>query len=107
LRSILFGCGALAAALFAEAQTPEISFIEVPTNAPSLVYIHFYTDPGHTYYLQYNNSVVCTNCGDKLTMATNWSNLFTGYNLPFAEHYVITDTRTNKSRFYRLRMTTP
>src|SRR5207249_5047713 len=100
-------CAMLVAAVLAEAQTPEISYIETPTNAPTLVYIHFYTEPGHTYYLQYNSSVVCTNCGNKTLIATNWSNMFTGFNLPFAEHYVITDSRTNKSRFYRLRMTTP
>src|SRR5438105_1909447 len=92
--------------VLAKAQTPEISYIELPTNAPKMVYIHFYTDPGHTYYLQYNNSLGCTNCGKNI-MATNWSNMFTGFNYPFSEHYVITDTRTNKSRFYRLRMTTP
>src|SRR5438132_13708107 len=88
--------------VLAKAQTPEISYIELPTNAPKMVYIHFYTDPGHTYYLQHNNSLGCTNCGKNI-MATNWSNMFTGFNYPFSEHYVITDTRTNKSRFYRLR----
>ena len=57
------GAAVLIGAVFAKAQAPEISYIELPTNAPKMVYIHFYTDPGHTYYLQYNNSLVCTNCG--------------------------------------------
>jgi hypothetical protein len=103
---LIVSVAVLIGTVLAGAQTPEISYIELPTNAPKMVYIHFYTDPGHTYYLQYNNAMACTNCG-KNVMATNWSNMFTGFNYPFSEHYVIVDSRTNKSRFYRLRMTTP
>jgi hypothetical protein len=74
---------------------PEISYIE--RFGSNQVLIHFDTDPNRTYILQYTSSLA----------GSNWSNLYTGYNYPFSEHYVIPDTRTNGSRFYRLKVTTP
>jgi hypothetical protein len=63
----------------------------------SQVLIHFDTEAGRTYYLQYSSSLE----------STNWSNLYTGFNYPFPNHYIVPDTRTNSARFYRLRVTTP
>src|SRR6266446_2326458 len=85
---LLASAAVLIGTALASAQAPGIGYIELPTNAPKMVYIHFYTDPGHTYYLQYNNSGLCTNCGKNI-IATNWSNMFTGFNYPFSEHYII------------------
>lgn len=79
----------------AQATEPKINFIELfGTNK---VLIHFDTEANHTYVLQYSSSLT----------ATNWSNMFTGFNYPFNNHYIIPDDRTTSYRFYRLRVTTP
>jgi len=61
LAALLFLSAAIFAAVPARTQPPEISYLELPTNSPRSVYIHFYTDAGHTYYLQYVDSLICTN----------------------------------------------
>jgi hypothetical protein len=72
---------------------PEISYIQL--FGTDQVLIHFDTDPNRTYLLQYTDSLP----------STNWINLYTGFAYPFSEHYVIPDTRTKPSRFYRLKVT--
>ena|ERR1041384_2367278 len=74
---------------------PQINFIE--RYATNQVLIHFDTEAGHTYYLQYSTSY----------FSTNWTDLYTGFNYPFPDHYIIPDTGTNATRYYRLRVTTP
>jgi len=78
--------------------TPEISLIEpFLTNQ---VLIHFDTDANKTYTLQ------CTDhLGGTGTNAPVWSNLYKAPLLPFPNHYIVVDTRTNKMRFYRLSVT--
>jgi hypothetical protein len=76
------------------AADPRINYIT--TFGTNQVLIHFDTEANSTYILQYSTNV----------LSTNWSNIYTGYNYPFSSHYVVPDTRTNKSRFYRLRVTT-
>jgi len=79
----------------AKADQPSIYLIELyRTNQ---VLVHFFTDPNFTYQLQYANAV-----------GTNgnfiWTTLYTAPNLPFPSHYIIVDTRTDRFRFYRLRV---
>jgi hypothetical protein len=79
----------------AMAGEPVISKIELfSTNQ---VLIHFDTEAGRAYTLQYTLALKGSNGA-----ASSWSNLFTAPNFPFSDHYVIVDTRTNKERFYRL-----
>ena len=93
---------AVMAATSANGEEPRIDLIErFGTNQVS---IHIDTEANRTYYLQYINTFPLDTNGMALT---NWSNLFTGYNYPFVNHYVVTDTRTSDVRFYRLRVTTP
>jgi len=66
------------------------------------VLLHFDTEAGRTYHLEYTTNLPVHG----LSSAT-WSNLFTGPNYPFPNHYIIPDTGTNRQRFYRLRVTTP
>lgn len=72
---------------------PQISYIQL--FGTDQVLVHFDTDPNRTYILQYTDSLA----------NTNWSNLYTAFAYPFFEHYVIPDTRTAPSRFYRLKVT--
>ena len=68
------------------------------------VNIHFNTLPNRTYVLQYRRSVSFTNAPGSPT--TGWSNLTAVPALPFPNHYVISDVRTNQQqRYYRLRIT--
>src|SRR4051812_29155954 len=78
--------------------TPEISLIEFfSTNQ---VLLHFDTDANRTYTLQYSDHL-----GGTGTNAPVWSNLYKAPLLPFPNHYIVVDTRTNKMRFYRLSVT--
>jgi hypothetical protein len=79
----------------AKADQPSIYLIELyRTNQ---VLVHFFTNPNLTYQLQYANAV-----------GTNgnfiWTTLYTAPNLPFPSHYIIVDTRTDRFRFYRLKV---
>lgn|SRR3954465_9829728 len=90
------------------AAQPEISAITRFGN--NQVLIHFDTDPNKTYYLQSINRLTCTtNRGcSKFNVPTNqWSNIYTAFAFPFPNHYIITDTRTTRQRYYRLHVTTP
>ena len=113
---VFTGCAALAALLLlvvsgprlAAAEPPHIEYIEkLSTNQ---VTIHFYTEANRTYTLQVLDSLSCpTNgsvaCSSSKVPTGSWSNLWTAPRLPFPNHYIITDYRTNRMRFYRLRVT--
>lgn len=90
------------------AAEPNIYLIErLSTN---LVTIHFDTDANRTYSLQYlDNSSCPTNsgggCSTYKVPTGSWSNLWVAPKLPFPNHYVYADYRTNRMRFYRLKVT--
>jgi len=80
----------------AKADQPSIYLIELyRTNQ---VLVHFFTDPNLTYVLQYSNTL---NASGK---PSSWTTLYTAPNLPFPSHYIIVDTRTDRFRFYRLKV---
>ena len=85
---------ALSLSFAAWAGTPEISLIEPFINQQVL--IHFDTEADRTYILQYSSSLSAT---------SHWSNLFTAFAYPFANHYIVVDTRSAPQRFYRLAVT--
>jgi len=74
----------------------KIDFIELFQN--DRVLIHFDTEPNRTYELQFTETVTNGVPGG------SWTNLFVAPNIPFANHYVIVDTRLRPHRFYRLRV---
>jgi len=94
------------------AAEPRIDKIELfGTNQ---ILLHFNTDANKKYELQYidrlacASSVISTNapvCAGDGVEAGGWTNLFEIPAIPFANHYIIVDTRTNIHRFYRLRVT--
>ncbi len=88
---------ALTALRASAGQQPEISLIQLYLT--NQVLVHFDVQANTTCILQYT-SVIKTNKG-----AILWSNLYAAPNLPFFEHYIIVDTRTNHQRFYRLMVT--
>ncbi|MFO1512191.1 MAG: hypothetical protein U1F83_04635 [Verrucomicrobiota bacterium] len=92
--SFSFALGLLAAT--AGAALPKIELIELfLTNQ---VLIHFDTEANRTYELQYTETLTNGVPGGI------WTNLFVAPNIPFANHYVIVDTRTRPQRFYRLKV---
>ena len=94
------------------AAEPRIDKIELfGTNQ---ILLHFNTDANKKYELQYIDRLTCGPatmttddpvCGGNAIDGGRWSNLFAVPAIPFANHYVIVDTRTNTHRFYRLRVT--
>jgi hypothetical protein len=85
---------------------PRIDHIEWFARFPDTVTIHFYTEANRTYTLQYRDLVSTTGVTNLPPSATNWINHTTVDRLPFPQHFVIADTRTNSpQRFYRLRVT--
>ncbi|HXG48150.1 MAG TPA: hypothetical protein VNO52_11040 [Methylomirabilota bacterium] len=89
---------ALAACGRPRAAEVRIDFIDrVGTNA---VRIHFGTEAGRKYTLQYHDAYLAGNSTSGL-----WRTLFVAPNLPFPSHYVATDVTTNRHRVYRLRVT--
>jgi dipeptidyl aminopeptidase/acylaminoacyl peptidase len=89
---------------YARAATPRIDRI-VKTNilGRAQVEIHFSSDANRTYVLQSIAALPCSTCSNSSSI--KWSNLATGFALPYTNHWIFNDTRTNKSRFYRLRVT--
>ena len=84
---------------------PKIDRIELLFT--DLVTVHFDTEPNRKYELQYTDGF---RHGTSLNTTAlipsgSWSNLFVAPAVPFPNHYVIADTRTNQHRFYRLRAT--
>jgi len=86
----------LAVSVSAQSQ-PRIEFIE--TYSTNQVRIHYGTPPDHSYVLQ--RIEVLTSNG---VVLTNWTDMHTGFAFRFTNHYIIPDSRTNRSRFYRLRV---
>ena len=77
------------------AQDPRIEFIDrLGTN---MVTIHFDTEANRTYELQFQNPAGTANAP--------WTNLFVAPRIPFPNHYIVVDTRTNRARIYRLKVT--
>jgi len=76
---------------------PRIEFIE--TYSTNQVRIHYGTPPNHSYVLQRIN--VLSSNG---VVFTNWSDMHTGFAFPFTNHYIIPDSRSNRTRFYRLKV---
>lgn len=86
IRVVLFCVVVLYAA---NAAQPRIDHIE--RFGSDQVTIHFDTEANRSYLLQY-----------RLSFTNNWSTLFSAPAYPFSNHYVVTDTGTNKMRMYRL-----
>jgi hypothetical protein len=89
------------AATFGE-NPPRIDHIEI-LNA-NLVTIHFDTAAARGYSLEYADSLCFTVRNPSLPSCTSWSNLFSVPPIPFPNHYVVADSRTNRFRVYRLRV---
>lgn len=79
-----------------QAAQPTISKIE--PYGTNQVLIHFDVQANTTCALQWTDAVK----SNRVSVA--WSNLWTSPNLPFFEHYIITDTRSQPHRFYRLQV---
>src|SRR5437870_3120352 len=104
-----FGIACLLAVMvflaYGKAAAPRIDRILRTNNlGRAQVEIHFSSDANRTYFLQSISALPCRGCGTNFG-PTNWSNIATGPALPFTNHWIFNDTRTNKSRFYRLRVT--
>ena len=76
---------------------PRIEYIE--TYSTNQVLIHYSTPPNQGYVLQRINTLSSNG-----VILTNWTDMHTGAAVPFEWHWIIKDTRTNQSRFYRLRV---
>ena len=97
---ILPGVYAFAFLWSARAAQPAIEFIDFFLK--DQVLLHFDTEPNRTYVLQYTDSAPSPTNGFQ---GANWSNLFTAPAYPFANHFIVQDTRTAPHRFYRLAVT--
>jgi hypothetical protein len=82
-------------ASIAATEPPRIDRIELFQT--SQVTVHFDTEPNRTYELQFRNQSGTTNAP--------WTNIFVAPKIPFPNHYIVVDTRTNRARIYRLRVT--
>ena len=74
------------------------------------VTIHFDTEANRLYELQFLDSFSCpanvaSQCNSNHVAVNLWSNLYVAPKLQFPNHYVVVDYRTNRTRFYRLRVT--
>ena len=72
--------------------------------------IHFDTGPNRTYALQYLDILSCSTnesglCSSNSVPIARWSNFWVAPNIPFPNHYILVDYRTNRHRFYRLKIT--
>jgi hypothetical protein len=76
------------------AEPPRIDRIEL--FQASQVTVHFDTEANRTYELQFQNPG---------TGNAPWTNLFVAPKIPFPNHYIVVDTRTNRARVYRLKVT--
>lgn len=88
----------------AQPTPPRIDRIELLFT--DLVTVHFDTEPNRKYELQFIDALPrSTNNLVAPTPNASWSNLFVAPAVPFPNHYIVADTRTNRHRFYRLRVT--
>ena len=99
----------LALLLISELAAAErISFIE--RFQKEHVTIHFDTKANRTYELQFLKTLTCptnklSSCNKSGVSTELWETLFVAPNIPFPSHYIVIDSRTNRSRFYRLKVT--
>ena len=100
MKVLLLAAGVIQCAAAGRAADYRIDFIEVDGR---YVNIHFDTVANRTYALQYRSSVSFTNAPG--TSTTGWSNLLVIPAVPFPNHHVVSDVRTNQHRYYRLRVT--
>ena len=77
---------------------PRVDFIELLP--PDLVTVHFDTEPDREYRLQFIDAVPAPGAPPPV-----WTDLFVAPAIPFSNHYVVPDTRTNATRVYRLKVT--
>jgi hypothetical protein len=94
-----FAGAALIAASPLSGAEPRIDHIE-PFEGDQVT-IHFYTEANRTYTLQYRNNAATNG----VPASGTWSNLYRVPSVPFEQHFVIVDTRTNHHRFYRFCVT--
>lgn len=91
-----------------KAGEPRIDHIEKPSFLTNFVLIHFNTEANRTYTLQFLDTAACgpNNSGLRSCTPSNgvWSTLYVAERLPFTNHYVVPDYRTNRTRFYRLKV---
>jgi len=85
------------------AADPHIDLIEPFVG--NQVSIHYWTVPNRITTLQYRDFVGTNGVISTSSSSGGWSNLYTAERLPFPEHIVWVDARTNRHRFYRLRVT--
>jgi len=81
-----------------------VSFFEcrANTNDALLEYIQLFgTNQVQIHYTTYNTKTNILQYANAAS-STNWSNIHTSFNFPFQNQYHVLDSRTNKSRFYRL-----
>ena len=85
-----------------------ISFIE--RFQDKQVTIHFDTKANRKYELQALRTLTCPpndpgSCNKSGVPTDLWTTIFVAPKVPFPSHYVVPDYRTNRSRFYRLKIT--
>jgi hypothetical protein len=79
------------------ANPPQIDYIE--TLSTNLIVIHFDTAANKVYHLQ---RTLDLNGGME---SASWIDIYEAPELPFPNHYVVVDYRTNSQGFYRLKVT--
>ena len=104
---LLLGAAWMVVTLSANA-ADRIDYISL-TGRTSVV-IHYTTRANRMYILQSINHLTCTpntvGCNAQ-GYPTNWSNIHTGFALPFSVQYHILDDRAPARQFYRLRVSAP
>src|SRR5689334_8430654 len=86
------------------AADPKINGIE--PYSTNQVIVHFDTEARRAYSLEYSDSWCYSTQNNTLTFGcTTWKSIFSTPAIPFANHYVIVDSKTNLHRIYRLRVT--
>src|SRR5690348_14463981 len=94
--AILAGASrALVPAVVASEAPPRIDRIEFFQTEQ--VTVHFDTEANRLYELQFRSVLASTN--------GPWTNLFVAPRIPFENHYIVVDWRTNRGRIYRLKVT--
>ncbi len=92
--ALSLACASPSPALAAATEPPRIDRLEFFLT--DQVTIHFDTDANRTYELQFRNLA---------PTLTPWTSLFVAPRIPFPNHYIVVDSRTNRARIYRLKVT--
>ena len=83
---------------------PKINGIE--PYSTNQVIVHFDTEARRAYSLEYSDNWCLTKQNDSFILGcATWKSIFSAPSIPFANHYVIVDSKTNLHRIYRLRVT--